>query len=77
MQLGIFRFGVLGAVFQLLRQLLGVVLAYFDMREVFLSVQFVFPSANRLYTWYIVDYGIGYYGIGYFSPVSRHRSMPT
>ncbi len=66
MQFGIFRFGVLGAVFQLLLQLLRIVLAYFDMRKVFLSVQFVFLATNGLYMWYFLDYGIGYYGIEYF-----------
>ena len=56
----------MGAIFQLLVQLLRVVLAHFDMRKVFLSVQFVFLAANGLYTWYFVDYGIGYCGIGCF-----------
>tara|TARA_Y100001968_G_scaffold238203_1_gene221520 strand:- start:696 stop:899 length:204 start_codon:yes stop_codon:yes gene_type:complete len=49
LQIGIFRFDVLGAFFQLLVKLLCVVLAYFDIRKSFLSVQFVFLATNGLY----------------------------
>ena len=29
-------------------------------------MQFVFLAANGLYIWYVLDYGIDYYGIEYF-----------
>lgn len=66
LQLGIFRFGVLGALFHVLLMFVGIVLAYFDLRKVMLLVQFVFLLTNGLFTWATMEMGFAWYGYGYF-----------
>ncbi|PJK28800.1 exopolysaccharide Pel transporter PelG [Minwuia thermotolerans] len=66
LQLGIFRFGVLGSLFHVLLMFVGIVLAYFDLRRVMLLVQVVFLLTNGLFTWATMEMGFAWYGYGYF-----------
>ncbi|GJL88923.1 MAG: pellicle/biofilm biosynthesis Wzx-like polysaccharide transporter PelG [Minwuia thermotolerans] len=66
LQLGIFRFGVLGALFHVLLMFVGIVLAYFDLRKVMLGVQVLYLLTNGLFTWVTMELGFPYYGYGYF-----------
>ena len=66
LQLGIFRFGVLGALFHVLLMFVGIVLAYFDLRKVMLGVQLLYLVTNGLFTWVTMELGFAYYGYGYF-----------
>ena len=66
LQLGIFRFGVLSALFHVLLMFVGIVLAYFDLRKVMLGVQLLYLVTNGLFTWVTMELGFAYYGYGYF-----------
>jgi uncharacterized membrane protein len=66
LQLGIFRFGVLGALFHVLLMFVGIVLAYFDLRKLMLMVQVVYLILNGLLTWVTLELGFAWYGYGYF-----------
>jgi len=65
-ELGIFRFGVLGALFQALMMFTTVILAYFDLRRLVLAVYVVFLATNLGFTWFTRSLGYPYYGYGYF-----------
>jgi uncharacterized membrane protein len=65
-QLGIFRFGVLGALFHALLMFATVILAYFDLRRRVLAVYLVFLATNLGFTWIARGLGYPYYGYGYF-----------
>jgi uncharacterized membrane protein len=65
-QLGIFRFGVLGALFHALMLFATVILAYFDLRRLVLVVYATFLMSNLGFTWLTRDLGYPYYGYGYF-----------
>jgi polysaccharide biosynthesis protein PelG len=65
-ELGIFRFGVLGALFHALMLFATVILAYFDLRRLVLLVYTVFLVANFGFTWLTREMGYAYYGYGYF-----------
>ncbi len=66
LQLGVFRFGVLGALFHVLLMFVGIVLAYFDLRKVMLAVQVLYLLTNGLFSWATLELGFPYYGYGYF-----------
>lgn len=65
-QAAIFRFGVLGATFQVLLTFVSIVLAYFDLRRDLLVVQLVFLATNTGFSIVSRDLGLPFYGYGYF-----------
>lgn len=65
-QLGMFRYGVLGALFHVMTIFLVILLSYFDNRIDALKVQFTFMIANGLFTWIAMRFGFDYYGYGYY-----------
>lgn len=66
LQLGIFRFGVLGALFHVLLMFVGIVIAYFDLRRVLLGIQVFYLLSNGLFSWVTLEMGFAWYGYGYF-----------
>ncbi|MBT4837330.1 MAG: exopolysaccharide Pel transporter PelG [Methylococcales bacterium] len=66
LQLGIFRLGVLGALFHVMMMFLGILLSYFDFRRVVLSLQCFFFICNFGFTYLSLQFGFLYYGYGYF-----------
>lgn len=67
LQMGIFRLGVLGSLFQVLVLVLFIVLAYFDFRRTVLGLQVLFLASNALFTWIGMQAGgFAWYGYGYF-----------
>lgn len=66
LQIGIFRFGVLGALFHVLMMFVGIILAYFDLRRVMLALQAFYLVTNGLFTWVTLGLGFAWYGYGYF-----------
>lgn len=66
LQIGMFRFGVLGALFQVMALFLTVVLSYFDSRRVALAIHLFFLLANAGLTWLSLYFGFVWYGFGYF-----------
>ncbi len=65
-QIGIFRFGVLGATFQILTLFLIIVLSYFDDRNDSLIIAATFFVTNTIFTILTLQLGFAYYGYGYF-----------
>jgi uncharacterized membrane protein len=65
MQLGIFRLGVLGAMFHVLTLFLIVSLYYFDVRRQVLFVTATFLAGNAGLTWLSLRMGTAWYGWGY------------
>ncbi len=65
-QIGMFRYGVLGAFFQVLTIFLMILLSYFDNRMGTLKIQILFLLTNCIFTVYYIQYGIGSYGYGYY-----------
>lgn len=61
----IFRFGALGAMFHLLLLAVMVVVAYFDVRRLLLSIAAVFLVLNAGLTLGALQLGLGYSGYGY------------
>jgi len=66
LQIGMLRYGLLGAFFQILTLFLLVLLTYFDNRKAVLSIQIFFLVTNALFTWGSIQAGFAYYGFGYF-----------
>jgi len=66
LQIGMLRYGLLGAFFQILTLFLLVLLTYFDNRKACLLIQTVFLITNTLFTWISIKAGFAYYGFGYF-----------
>lgn len=67
LQLGIFRFGILGAFFHVLLLCLTIVLSYFELRGKVLGITLFFLATNAIFTWYSLGHGFAYYGYGYFA----------
>jgi uncharacterized membrane protein len=61
----VFRFGVLGAMFHVLLLSAMVVISYFDLRRVLLSVAALFLLLNAGLTLGTLWLGLGYHGYGY------------
>lgn len=66
LQIGIFRYGVLGAFFHIMVLFMGILLAYFDSRKQALYVYAVFLVTNGVFTYVSMQAGFEYYGYGYF-----------
>ena len=67
LQLGVFRFGVLGAFFHVLLLCLTIVLSYFELRAQVLFLTFFFLATNVVFTFASLGHGFAYYGYGYFA----------
>lgn len=65
-QLGIFHFGVLGALFQVLMLFLTIFISYLNFRRGVFYIQFLFLFSNALFTYVSMHLGFPYYGYGYF-----------
>lgn len=65
-QIGMFRFGVLGAFFQVLFMFCTIILSYFDLRRRNLFVQCFYLATNVIATWWFSSMGFAWYGYGYF-----------
>jgi uncharacterized membrane protein len=65
-QLGIFRLGVLGALFHVLFLFVSIILSYFDVRLVNLLLQSFFMLSNLCFTLLTLYWGFPFYGYGYF-----------
>ena len=66
LQIGIFRYGTLGAFFHVLTMFLVIMLSYFDNRKASLFIQAVFMISNLLFSIISMKMGFTYYGYGYF-----------
>jgi uncharacterized membrane protein len=66
-QLGIFRFGVLGAFFHVLFLCLTIILSYFELRKQVLWLTAFFLATNAVFTWLSLQHGFSYYGYSYFA----------
>ncbi|MFC3226861.1 exopolysaccharide Pel transporter PelG [Marinibaculum pumilum] len=66
-QIGILRFGILGAYFQAMLLFLSTLLAYFDLRLPNLGLQTLFLVTNGLFTLASLEGGFEYYGYGFFA----------
>ena len=66
-QIGMFRFGVLGALFHVLMLFCGILLMYFDARRPALLLNAVFLVTNGGFTWATAQLGFPYLGYGYFA----------
>lgn len=67
LQLGTFRFGVLGAFFHVLFLCLTIILSYFELRGTTLWLMTLFLVLNGVFTWFSLRHGYSYYGYGYFA----------
>ena len=65
-QLGMFRFGVMGAFFHVLLLVLTILLSYFDLRQETLAINSIFLVTNLCFTYASMKMGFPYYGYGYF-----------
>ncbi len=65
-QIGMFRFGTLGAFFQVLFLFCTVILAYFDLRRRNLFIQCFYLAVNAAFTYVFSGFGFAWYGYGYF-----------
>jgi polysaccharide biosynthesis protein PelG len=66
LQIGIFRFGVLGAFCHVMLIFLLILLSYFDNRKATLWLQLLFLTTNAGFTLVTLQLGFPYYGYGYF-----------
>ncbi len=66
LQIAIFRYGVLGALFHVLTMFLLILLSYFDNRKAGLGISLLFFVLNGITTWISMRAGFEYYGYGYF-----------
>lgn len=64
-QLGIFRFGVLGAFFHVMALMTIIILCYFEFWKSSLFVTGIFLGTNALFTLITLKLGFNYYGLGY------------
>ena len=66
LQLGIFRYAVLGSFFQIFSVFFLILLYYFDHRNGAMMVNLVFLFSNTILTLISIKMGFSYYGIGFF-----------
>lgn len=66
LQLGIFRLGVLGSLFQILFVFLTIVLAYFDLRRRLMQLSIIYLLLNFGFSWLSLQGGFAWYGYGFF-----------
>jgi len=66
-QIGMLRYGLIGAFFQVLTLFLIVLLIYFGNRKACFQVQTLFFVSNAVFTFASLHAGFPYYGLGYFA----------
>ena len=66
-QIGIYRLGVIGAVFHTLVLFELIVFSYFDLRKTVLGINLLFLVANIVLTLVTIHLGFPYYGYGYLA----------
>lgn len=66
-QIGIFRLGVVGALFHVLLLFVSIVLAYFDLRRILLSINLLFLAVSVGVSMLTLEWGFAWYGFGYVS----------
>jgi uncharacterized membrane protein len=66
-QYGVFRLGVLGAVFHVLFLFITIVLAYFELHREVLGLQLLFFVLNLGFSIATVQLGFAWYGFGYLA----------
>lgn len=64
-QISVFRFGILGAAFQILTLFMMITLSYFDDRKHVLTIAATFLVTNALFTYICMQLGFAWYGYGY------------
>jgi uncharacterized membrane protein len=64
-EIGVFRFGALGACLHVLAMFTMVFLSYFDFRKPVMTLNVIFLLANFTFTWLCADY-FALHGMGYF-----------
>ena len=64
-QMGIFRYGIVGSTFQIFFLFFTIILAYFDNRKAVLKCYCIFFLLNSLFTYLTFYLGFDYYGLGY------------
>lgn len=64
-QLSIFRYGVVGALFQVFTMFMLIMLGYFDVRKKLVFVYTLFLVLNGVFTYVVMGWGVSYYGLGY------------
>jgi len=65
-QIGIFRLGTMGSLFQILFVFLTIVLAYFDLRLRLVQVTMLYLLLNGGLSWLSLSWGFAWYGYGFF-----------
>lgn len=65
-QSGIFRIGVLGALFQVIFLYILIILIYFEIRREVFLLQLLFFGTNLLFSMLSLTLGFNFYGYGYF-----------
>lgn len=65
-QLSIFRFGILGAAFQIIVLFIMITLSYFDDKKDVLIISATFVITNTVFTLICMLLGFAFYGYGYF-----------
>jgi len=65
-QIGIYRFRVLGAFFHVMILFSIILLAYFDWRKGVLLIQGTFFITNLTFSYISMQMGFAFYGYGYF-----------
>lgn len=65
-QIGIFRLGTIGSLFQILFVFLTIVLAYFDLRLRLVQLTLLYLCLNGGLSWLSLSWGFAWYGYGFF-----------
>lgn len=66
LQIGMFRYGVLGSFFHIMVLFMTILLSYFDSRRLALLTCLLFLACNTGFTFVSMHAGFAYYGYGYF-----------
>lgn len=66
-QLFMFRFGVIGSFFQCMLMFSTVMLSYFDLQRVTLTLMAILTVLNTVFTVVSINAGYAYYGLGYMA----------
>lgn len=66
LQIGMFRIGVLGALFQVIFLYILIILIYFEVKREVLLLQFFFFLSNAVFSFISLKLGFPFYGYGYF-----------
>jgi polysaccharide biosynthesis protein PelG len=67
LQMGMFRIGVLGALFHVFLLYILIILIYFELKREVLLLQLFFFLSNGILSIFSMEMGFPYYGYGYFA----------